>query len=33
MDKITRREFVYLASMFGASAAWGSPFPKASAVQ
>lgn len=32
MGKITRREFVYLAAMFGASAAWSVPFPKASAV-
>ena len=32
VDKITRREFVYLAAMFGASAAWSVPFPKASAV-
>src|SRR3954469_20391848 len=31
MDKISRREFVYLATLFGASAAWSMPFPKASA--
>src|SRR3954469_10418077 len=32
MDKISRREFIYLAAIFGASAAWSMPFPKASAV-
>ena len=32
MDKMTRREFVYLAAMFGASAAWSVQFPEPSAV-
>ena len=32
MNKIGRREFVYLATMFGASAAWSVPSPKPSAV-
>src|SRR5689334_2076629 len=32
MDKITRREFICLATVFGASAAWSVPFPKPSSV-
>jgi len=32
VDKITRREFVYLAAMFGASAAWSVTSPELSAV-
>src|SRR6185369_9710009 len=32
MDKITRREFIYLATVFGASAAWSVPLPKPSSV-
>src|SRR5882724_2075282 len=32
MAKITRRSFVEMAALFGASAAWGSPFSKPSAI-
>src|SRR6266404_5006944 len=33
MAKITRRSFVEMAALFGASAAWGSPFSTPSAIQ
>src|SRR5207302_11511461 len=32
MAKITRRSFVEMAALFGASAAWGNPFSKSSTI-